>query len=124
MDAKTLLKQLADLGSEQTRKTYRRHGVTGEVYGVSYAALGKLTKQIKIDHQLALQLWESGNHDARVLAMMIGDPQQTDAKQLETWVKDVVNNALVDAFSGLASKAPAGLRKMEKWSKSTDERLG
>jgi len=71
---KDLMQELKSLGSEQYRKTYKRHGVQGEVYGVSYAHLGTLKKKIKIDHELALELWKSGNHDARTLATMIADP--------------------------------------------------
>jgi 3-methyladenine DNA glycosylase AlkD len=60
--------QLAAAGAEQYRQTYRRHGVLGDLYGVSYATLTALAKRIKTDHALANSLWESGNHDARVLA--------------------------------------------------------
>ncbi len=37
--------------------------------GVSYANLEKLKKRIKMDHELAAHLWDTGNHDARILAM-------------------------------------------------------
>ena len=73
-----ILAELESLGSEQARKTYRRHGVGENQFGVSYSALGKLKKRIKTDHELALKLWESGNHDARILATMIADPQQAE----------------------------------------------
>ena len=47
------MKELATNGSEQTRKTYRRHGIKGKMYGVSYAVLGKMKRKIKTDQQLA-----------------------------------------------------------------------
>ena len=74
MNAKDLLKELKSLGKEQTRKTCRRHGIVGDVYGVSYADLGKLQKRIKINQPLAEELWATGNYDARVLATKIADP--------------------------------------------------
>jgi hypothetical protein len=40
-----ILDQLKALGTEQTRKTYRRHGVSGDQYGVSYADLKNLKKK-------------------------------------------------------------------------------
>jgi 3-methyladenine DNA glycosylase AlkD len=52
------------------------------MFGVSYAALGKLKKQIKQEHALAEALWETGNHDARVLATMVADPRKADAALL------------------------------------------
>ena len=74
MNYKDLMKELESLGNEQFRKTYRRHGVQGELFGVSSAHFATLKKKIKTDHDLALQLWKSGNYDARVLATMIADP--------------------------------------------------
>jgi len=68
MNKTEALRALKALGTAQNRKVYARHGVQPPLFGVSYAALGKLRKQIGVDHKLALALWKSGNHDARVLA--------------------------------------------------------
>jgi 3-methyladenine DNA glycosylase AlkD len=69
---------LEALGTEQARKTYKRHGIEGDVFGVSYANLEILRKKIKVDHDLAQKLWASGNHDARILATMFADTVQID----------------------------------------------
>jgi 3-methyladenine DNA glycosylase AlkD len=69
-----VMDQLAALGTEQTSKTYRRHGATGEVLGVLYSDLRKLHKRCGTDQALADALWATGIHDARVLATMIADP--------------------------------------------------
>ncbi len=37
MKYKDLMQELKSLGTEQNRKTYKRHGVQDELYGVSYA---------------------------------------------------------------------------------------
>ena len=108
-------------GTAQNRKVYARHGVTGPCFGVSYAALGKLKKLIKADHALALALWASENHDARVLACMIADPDALTAAQLNAWVKDMEYYALADALSGPAAKSPHAVSRMETWVKSKDE---
>jgi 3-methyladenine DNA glycosylase AlkD len=118
------LDELKSLGSEQTRKTYKRHGVKGDMYGVSYANLGKLKKKIKVDHQLAEQLWATGNHDARVLATMIADAKQVNDKMLEAWVKDLDAYVLIDAFAKLVSATPLARKKIEKWTKSGQEWIG
>lgn len=108
-------------GTAQNRKTYARHGVTGPCFGVSYAALGKLKKAIKVDHDLAVLLWESGNHDARVLACMIDDPAAVTAAQLKAWAADLSNYVLTDALSGLAAKSPHARACMTSWIKAKDE---
>lgn len=55
--------KLQSLGTEQTRKTYRRHGSGDNVFGVLFGDLKILAKSIKRDHRLACQLWET-NFDA------------------------------------------------------------
>ena len=124
MDVKELLQELEGLGTEQTRKTYRRHGIGENQFGVSYANFGKIQRRIKRNHQLALDLWETGNHDARVMATMIADPQQVNEKQLETWVKQLENTPMTDAFSAFASLTPLARKKAEAWKKSKNEWIG
>lgn len=124
MDASTLLRQLEKLGSAQTRKTYARHGVVGKQFGVSYASLYKLQKQIKVDHELARKLWASGAHDARVLATMIADPEQATSALLDAWLGDLDNKVIADAFSGYVAKTALALKNLEKWTKSKEEWIG
>src|SRR5262245_40803377 len=62
---------LEKAGSAQTRKTYARHGAPEPMFGVSFAVLGALRKRIGVDHELARALWESGNFDARNLAVKV-----------------------------------------------------
>lgn len=99
-----IISQLQSLGSEQTRKTYARHGITGDVYGVSFANLTKLKKQIKHNHQLAAQLWQSGNFDARCLALMIAEPKQATHKELQQWAAESNNGTLADLFAIFCAK--------------------
>src|SRR3954447_10058979 len=104
MTAAEILKELEKSGSEQTRKNYTRHGVTGPMYGVSYAVLGTLTKRIKTDHAVAKQLWDSGVHDARVLALMVADPAAADERLLEQWSRAATNYAMADAVASFAAR--------------------
>lgn len=124
MSATAVLRELERLGTEQTRKTYRRHGVKGEQYGVLYAPLGKIAKRLKTDHALARELWASGNHDARILATMIADPEAMTGAELDKWIRDVDNYVLADALAGFASRTPIARKKMEKWTRSTHEWIG
>jgi 3-methyladenine DNA glycosylase AlkD len=124
MSLKAILEELERLGTEQARKTYRRHGVTGEQYGVLYAPLGKIAKRLKTDHALARELWASGTHDARILATMIADPAAMTGSELDKWIGDVDNYVLADAVAGLASRTPVARKKMEKWTRATNEWIG
>ena len=84
MNLNSALRELKRRGTAQNRKVYRRHGVGENMYGVSFADLRLLAKQIKTDPDLAVQLWATGNHDAQILATLIADPAQFDAKMLDT----------------------------------------
>lgn len=110
-----VLQQLEAAGSAQTRKTYARHGITSKMFGVSYAVLGKLTRQIKCDHALALGLWASGWHDARVLATFIADPQQIGAATLDAWVVEGSNRALAGGLGKFAATTPHAEALAAKW---------
>jgi 3-methyladenine DNA glycosylase AlkD len=121
MKLKEVMAALAAAGSEQTRKTYARHGVTRQMYGVSCAALEKLRKSIKIDHELAQQLWKTGIHDAQVLATMIDDPSQTSAVSLTRWVGDADDPLLCAFVSKFASKTSSAAACFEEWSQSDND---
>jgi 3-methyladenine DNA glycosylase AlkD len=121
MNVEEVMKQLETFGSEQTRKTYRRHGVDGEMFGVSFASLGALTKKIKINHELAIKLWATNNHDAQILATMIADAKLMNASLLEEWAKSLSNYVITDAFAKLAAQTPFTQKKFEKWMNAKNE---
>ncbi len=124
MTAAEVLAELESLGSEQTRKTYRRHGAQDPMFGVSYASFGKLQKRIGVDHALARALWATGNHDAQVLATMVADPAAMDAEELARWTGGLTSHAVADAYAELAARAPAVTSCMAGWMASDDELVG
>jgi len=124
MDAASVLAELESLGTEQNRKILRRHGVSGDIYGVSYANFGKLKKRIKIDHDLALALWASGNHDARILATMIADVKRADETMLDAWAHDLTDPVVADALADLAAKSAVAQTMAERWMASDSEWIG
>ncbi len=69
MSLEDTMKALEKAGSAQTRKTYARHGVTGPMFGVSFATLKTLYKQIRVDQKLAEALWGTKNFDTLNLAV-------------------------------------------------------
>lgn len=119
-----IFSELEALGTEQNRKIYRRHGASDPLFGVSYANIEKLRKRIKTDHALAVSLWDSGNHDARILATMIADPRQATDRLLDGWLKASGNPVLTDAFVKYVSQTDLARKKMEKWIKSSNEWRG
>ena len=124
MNLNSALRELKRRGTAQNRKAYRRHGVGENMYGVSLADLRLLAKQIKTDQDLAVQLWATGNHDAQVLATLIADPAQFDAKTLDAWVKDLNDYVIADQFAGLVAQTSYRQKKAEKWHAARSEWIG
>lgn len=118
MSAKKLLAELESLGNESGAKTYRRHGATGEVWGVRYADFGKLKKRIGADQDLADALWDSGVHDAGVLAAMIADPEAITASKLDQWAKRVESHMLAWELGVIAGRSKQGRGRAEKWTRA------
>jgi 3-methyladenine DNA glycosylase AlkD len=115
MTGKQVMARLKALGSAQTRKTYARHGVTGDMFGVKYGELKPLVRQIGTDHPLALSLWDSGNHDARIVATMIVDHERVTATLLREWIKAVDNHVLSSALANVVAGSEAGRKIMRRW---------
>ncbi|MDA0746635.1 MAG: DNA alkylation repair protein [bacterium] len=115
---------LEEMGTEQNRKVYGRHGVGSPMFGVSYANLEKVRKQAQVDYVLAQDLWASGNHDARVLATMVTDPEAMQASEIDAWMKDLDNSVLTGAFTKLVYRTPFAQRRMEKWISAKGEWAG
>ena len=80
-----IMQELKKKGSAQTRKTFMRHGATGDMFGVRVADLKVIAKAIKGNQDLACELYETGNYDAQYLAGLVADGTQMTKKQLESW---------------------------------------
>jgi 3-methyladenine DNA glycosylase AlkD len=116
-----VLQQLAACGTPQNRKAYARHGAREPMSGCSYASLYALQKAIGQDAALAAALWRSGNHDARVLATLVADPEALPASLLDAWVQDVDNHILCEALARAAARSPDGFAVADRWRRQKDE---
>ncbi len=116
-----IVSALKKAGTEQNRKIYPRHGVTAVLYGVSFADLKKLRREVGVDHDAALGLWATGNHDARMLATMVADPAAMSKSDLDTWIRAADNYVLSDAVADLAAKTTHRDSRADKWIKSRAE---
>ncbi|HVU53491.1 MAG TPA: DNA alkylation repair protein [Puia sp.] len=97
----SILSQLREVGTPTAREGMQRFGIdTTYALGVSIPVLRGLGKKIKKDHSLALALWASKYHEARILASMIDDPAQVTAGQIDAWVKDLNSWDLCDQVCG------------------------
>jgi 3-methyladenine DNA glycosylase AlkD len=111
-----ILAELRGMGSERNRAGMARYGINVEnAFGVSVYELRRVAKNLGTDHDLALALWTTGNHEARLLACFVDDPAAVTAEQTEAWASefdswDICDQATTSLFD----------RTRHAWSKAAD----
>jgi 3-methyladenine DNA glycosylase AlkD len=87
-----VLRELRAIGEQRNIDGMARFGIRAKVvYGVAKPKMDELARRIGRNHDLALELWATGVHDARILAGMIDEPDQVTASQMERWIRDFDN---------------------------------
>jgi 3-methyladenine DNA glycosylase AlkD len=90
--------------------------------GVSIPNLRKLGRRHRPDHALALDLWRSGIHEARILASMVDDPAKVTREQMEEWVLDFDSWDLCDQVIGnLFDLTPFAASVARAWTERPEE---
>lgn len=121
MTVAEILKKLEPLGSPENVAGMARYAIVApSVFGISTPVLKQFAREIKRDahdrHLLALQLWDTGNYEARVIAFLIEDPRKVTPQQMEDWAADFDNWATVDgACSYLFRRTPYAYEKAFEW---------
>ena len=119
-----VLKDLKKCATEQTRKTYLRHGAPVDAYGVSIADLKTIARRIKGNQSLACALYETGNFDAMYLAGMVADGSQMSKQQLESWARNATCSMISEyAVAWAAAENPASRELAMKWIGSKRESI-
>lgn len=112
-----ILHELATLGSQDNRAGQARFGINTErAFGVSIAALRPIARRLKRDHSLAVALWRTGNHEARILAAFIDEPAKVTPQQMDEWAADFDSWDLCDQICGsLFDRTPYAEAKIRSW---------
>jgi len=122
-DCGEILKQLKSLSNPDAVAGMARFGINAtHTYGVSIPVLRRMAKQIGKDHLLSEKLWNSGVHEARIVAPMINSPEMVTEEQMEKWVKDFDSWDICDqCCSNLFDKTRFAHKKAIEWSKRREE---
>ena len=113
-----LVAHLYSLRNEANVAGQRRFGIVSqaEQLGLAMPVLRTLARAHRRDHALALELWASGIHDARLLATLVENPKQITRGQMEQWVRAADNWALTDALAFLCDRTEFAEEKALAWS--------
>lgn len=85
----------------------------------------EIVKQAQDDvkrHELALTVWDSGIHEARILSGFIDDPRLVTEAQMEKWVLDFDSWDVTDMICGnLFDRTEFAVQKAIEWSGRPEE---
>ncbi|ATB27654.1 DNA alkylation repair protein [Melittangium boletus] len=122
MTLSQVMKQLEAQGDEKVRQRYVRDGAGDNVFGVLLGKIRGLAEELGTNHGLGLELWATGNHEARLLACMLLDPVALTVKEARALLEPLSNPTLVDELVGrVLVHAPIAEALQVRWMDSGKE---
>lgn len=116
MTAKEALTKLKSLANEKVYAQNVKRGAGKNQFGVMMGDIRKIADKIKSDHALALELWKTGNVEARLLGILIMKPKELSAKELEEMVTSITFVQEAEWFNSYILKEhPVRESLREKW---------
>jgi 3-methyladenine DNA glycosylase AlkD len=101
----------------------RRFGIDrARAFGLATPALRNMARSIGVNHSLALRLWKEGSLESRILASMIGNPEEMTPREMDAWVAQFDNWAVCDqSCLNLFHKTGHAWKKAVEWSSRDEE---
>jgi 3-methyladenine DNA glycosylase AlkD len=130
VDFNDIIKKLNSLKNPRNIEGMARFGIRpkSKVFGISIPELRKIAKEIKKDlsaqtsHNLAMKLFGSGIHEARLLAGFIAESEKLTEQEIEKWVKTFDSWDIVDQVCGnLFDKSKIAVKKISEFAKRDAE---
>ncbi len=122
MDIETVMQELEALGKERMKKMYISNGAHEPLFGVATGAMKPIAKKIKINQDLADELYATGNYDAMYFAGIIADPKAMTEADYERWIDGAYFYMLSDYVVAVTlSESDIAQDVADKWIASGDE---
>jgi 3-methyladenine DNA glycosylase AlkD len=122
VSGKEILSRLHALANTENVGGMARYGINPQgTLGISIYTLREIARQIFPNHELALELWASGIHEARILGSFIDWPEWVSEEQMESWVSDFDSWDLCDQVGDLFARTPYAYTKAFAWSERPEE---
>ncbi|MGR3762869.1 DNA alkylation repair protein [Rossellomorea sp. NS-SX7] len=124
MTYEEIMQRLEELGTEQTKRIYMNHGVKEPFFGVKIGDMKKLVKYVKKNHELALRLYDSGNHDAMYLAGLSVNPKLMSKETLKDWAGKAYWYMPAEyTVAGVAAESEYALELAREWIELDEEMM-
>lgn len=122
MNVKVVMQELEALGKERTKKIYMSNGAHEPVFGVATGAMKPIAKNLKLNQQLAEELYATGNYDAMYFAGVIADPNAMTESDYDRWIDAAYFYMLSDYVVAVTlSESDIAQQVADKWIASGEE---
>lgn len=120
MDKNQIIAQLKIHANPKNVEGMAKFGINPQnTLGVNIPILRRMAKELGKNHALSQELWESGIHEARILAALIDDPKLATEKQMDRWAADFDSWDVCDQVcSNLFDKTSFAFQKAIQWSEN------
>lgn len=121
--ARAVLKELRARANPENVAGMARFGINPEnALGISVVDLRKMAKGIGKSHALALELWSSEVHEARILAAFVDEPSKVTEGQMDNWVEEFDSWDVCDQVCcNLFDRTPFAYEKAAEWCRREEE---
>ncbi len=122
-DAKSILEEIKTHTNEKNKSGMSRFGInTSKAFGVSVKILKEIAKGVKKSHKVALDLWGTGYHEARIMAILIDELDKMEETQFDRWVLDFDSWDVCDlTCMYLIANSSFCEKKIYEWHKREEE---
>jgi 3-methyladenine DNA glycosylase AlkD len=118
MDADHAVAELRRRADPSRKPGMARVGIdVSGALGTSVPDVRAVAKRCGTDHELALELWRTGVHEARILATLVADPRALTAGEMEAWVGDISSWDLCDFAADAFSRSPTARGAIRAWAR-------
>jgi 3-methyladenine DNA glycosylase AlkD len=123
VDTDEVLRRLNSIANPSNVEGMARFGISSaNTLGISVTDLRKIAKDIGKNHRMALELWATGIHEARILAAIVDEPNKVSRDQMDNWAKDFDSWDVCDqACTCLFDRTPHAFDKAAEWSHRQEE---
>ncbi len=118
MNTSEILDFLKLKGSESYKKILLRHGAQEPCLGVKISDLKVISKKVKKDYELSLELFDTGIYDAQYLAGLIADDARMSKSDLQSWVENASSPIAGSTIAWVTTGSAFGFQMAEKWIRS------
>lgn len=117
MNCLEVIEELKTRASEKYKANVVRMGIPEQYsIGVSTAEVRSLAKKIQKSNELALELWITGYHEAKLLAVLLMNPKEMTKDAVEQLIGDVISWDLCDHLcKNLLIKMECRNALLEEW---------